>query len=172
LNGDIRLRPIRPDDMTRLQEFHRRLSPEAIRLRFHGYMRELPDAMARRFCAVDGHDRVAFVAVAGDPERIVGVGRFDRERDHKGEAEMAFVVEDAYQGHGIGSRLLSQLIEAAHANGIHTLVARVLPGNSPMRHLLQRTGYPLRSRRDRDADCLIMETGASPSQAPTPPHTV
>jgi GNAT superfamily N-acetyltransferase len=164
LDAEVALRPIRPDDTARLQELHLRLSPEAIRLRFHGYMRELPDAMAKRFCEVDGHHRVAFVAVTGDPERIVGVGRYDRDQDRVGEAEMAFVVEDEYQGHGIGSRLLSQLIESARANGIHTLVARVLPGNSPMRHLLQHTGYPLRSRRDRDADCLIMEIGELPSR--------
>jgi RimJ/RimL family protein N-acetyltransferase len=162
LDAGIALRPIRPDDTRRLQEFHRRLSPEAIRLRFHGYMRELPDAMAKRFCEVDGHDRVAFVAVTGHPERIVGVGRFDREQERQGEAEMAFVVEDAYQGRGLGSLLLSQLIDSARSNGIHTLVARVLPGNSPMRRLLQRAGYPLRSCRDRDADCLIMEIGPSP----------
>ena len=148
----ITIRPIRPDDVLRLQSFHRRLSPEAIRLRFHGYLRELPDAMALRFCEVDGHDRVAFVAVTGDPERIVGVGRYDVQED--GVAEVAFVVEDAYQGHGIGSTLLRRLVESARARGIHTFLASVLPGNSPMRRLLERMGYPLRVERGMGVDCL------------------
>lgn len=150
---DVTIRPIRPDDMERLQGFHLRLSPEAIRLRFHGYLRELPETLARRFTQVDGHDRVAYVAVTGDPEQIVGVGRYDWQED--GVAEVAFVVEDGYQRHGIGSCLLATLLESAQARGdINTLLARVVHGNSRMRKLLEAAGHPLRLERGHDADLL------------------
>ncbi|GAC1629059.1 MAG: hypothetical protein NVS4B2_10730 [Chloroflexota bacterium] len=150
--GDIRLRPIRSNDWRALQEFHRRLSPEAIRLRFHGYIRELSDEMAHRFCDVDGQIRVAFVAVTGVPERIVGVGRYDRVG--LVVAEVAFVVEDAYQHRGVGTMLLERLIASARADGVKVFLARVLPGNNPMRHLLMQTGYPMRVDVDRDADSI------------------
>jgi RimJ/RimL family protein N-acetyltransferase len=151
--SEVTIRPIRPDDMERLQAFHLRLSPEAIRLRFHGYLRELPETLARRFTQVDGHDRVAFVAVTDDPERIVGVGRYDWQGN--GVAEVAFVVEDGYQRRGIGSRLQTTLLTSARARGdIHTLLARVVHGNSRMRKLLEATGYPVRLERGHDADLL------------------
>ncbi len=148
----VTFRPIRPDDVARLQAFHQRLSLEAIRLRFHSYLRELPDAMARHFCEVDGQNRVALVAVAGEPEQIVAVGRFDREQDDT--AEVAFVVADAYQRQGIRAYLFRRLIAEARQGGIRTLIARVLPGNTAMRRLLEHTGYPLQVEYSRDANCI------------------
>jgi RimJ/RimL family protein N-acetyltransferase len=150
----VRIRPLGADDVERLQAMHRRLSPEAIRLRFHGFLRELPDEMARHFCAVDGYDRAAFAAVIGEPERIVGVGRYDWLGD--GLAEVAFVVEDGYQGRGIGTRLCDMVIDAARLRGAHTVLAQVVHGNSIMRRMLERTGRPLRNERTRDADCLYL----------------
>jgi GNAT superfamily N-acetyltransferase len=150
----VRIRPLGVDDAARLQAMHRRLSPEAIRLRFHGFLRELPDEMARHFCAVDGYDRAAFAAVIGDPEQIVGVGRYDWLGD--GLAEVAFVVEDGYQGRGVGSRLFDTVIDAARARGVHTVLAYVVHGNSIMRRMLERTGRSLRTERARDADCLYL----------------
>jgi RimJ/RimL family protein N-acetyltransferase len=165
--------------MARLQAFHRRLSPDAIRLRFHSYLPEPPDDLARRFCEVDSWNRVAFVATfpadesgeldaPGSPitsqhplgsgsERIVAVGRFDREGEDA--AEVAFVVEDGCQGRGLGSRLLRLLIAAARERGIRTLVAHTLPGNTRMRRLLERAGYPLRMQRGKDEDFLWLEIG-------------
>jgi acetyltransferase len=148
----VSFRPIRADDVTRLQEFHRRLSPDVVRLRFHGYLRELPDTMAERFCQVDGRDRAAFVAVTGDPEQIVGVGRYDWQGD--GVAEAAFVVQDSYQRLGIGTALLHRVIEAARARGVHTFLARVLHENTAIRHLMAKTGYPLSFEHHREDDCL------------------
>jgi GNAT superfamily N-acetyltransferase len=150
----ISIRPMRPEDAPLLQDAHRRLSPEAIRLRFHGNLRELPDEMARHFCTVDGYDRAAFAAVTGAPERIIGVGRYDWIGD--GVAEIAFVVEDEYQGRGVGARLFDTVLAAARTRGAETLLAQVVHGNSVMRHLLKRTGFPLRTERTRDADCMYL----------------
>jgi RimJ/RimL family protein N-acetyltransferase len=110
--------------------------------------------MARHFCAVDGYDRAAFAAVIGEPERIVGVGRYDWLGD--GLAEVAFVVEDGYQGRGIGTRLCDMVIDAARLRGAHTVLAQVVHGNSIMRRMLEGTGRPLRNERTRDADCLYL----------------
>ena len=59
----------------------------------------LSDRDVERFTHVDHVDRVAFVVTVGD--EIIGVGRYDRI-DELGEAEVAFLVEDAHQGRGVG----------------------------------------------------------------------
>lgn len=157
LENSIGIRPIRPDDVERLQAFHRTLSPVVIHLRFHGMLRELPSNLARSFCTVDGRDRVAFVAVASVPEQIVGVGRYDRVDPTT--AEIAFVVTDAYHHMGIGTRLLERLIHSARRHDIGQLLAWVLPGNNEMRKLLLKTDLPLVVERGMDADAMFLQIG-------------
>ena len=115
------VRPIRPDDAARLVAFHRHLSPHSVYLRFFTFHPTLTDAEVARFTTVDYVDRLALVATVGD--RIIAVGRFDRAPGGT-EAEVAFVVADEYQHHGIGSLLLDELARAALAAGSRGLQGR------------------------------------------------
>lgn len=148
----VTLRPIRPDDAPRLQALHRRLSPDSIYHRFLDPRPELPDDEARRLAAVDYHLRMAFVAtleVEGE-ERIIGVARYDATRDpDAGEAEVAVVVEDAYQGQGLGSALLSLLGRYALKQGIQTFLATVHVQNQPVLRIIQRSGLPHEKRLEQ-----------------------
>ena len=135
---NIRFRPIRPDDWHRLQLFHQRLSSSTVELRFHGAKRELSVPLARRFTDLDGKDEVGLVATTGTWGRIVGVARYSRMNPT--QAEVAFVIEDAYQRHGLGGRLMRRLRELALENGITEFVAEVLPGNTAMLRLLREAG--------------------------------
>ena len=67
------------------------------------------------------------------------------------EAEVAFVVEDAHQGRGIGSVLLEHLADAARRTGISRFVAEVLPANggdaAGLRRLRLPGPAPVRRRR-------------------------
>lgn len=139
----LHIRPIRADDWHRLQLFHQRLSPSTVERRFHGAKRELTTPLALRFADVDGRNDVAFVATTGTRGRIVGVGRYARVSPTA--AEVAFVVEDAFQHHGIGSRLMRRLVDTARENGITEFVAEVLTGNAPMYRLLREAG-PIETR--------------------------
>jgi ribosomal protein S18 acetylase RimI-like enzyme len=65
-----------------------------------------------------------------------------------GEAEVAFVVVDKYQGRGIGRALISNLTRIARAAGLRTLVAEVLPENTPMLQLFKTSGFPLSTSRE------------------------
>src|SRR6266536_3961998 len=160
--GQIHLRPIRPSDAPRLQTLHSRLSRDSIYFRFFSPLPVLTDARAEFFATVDYQTRLAIVAVdrsdgtgsanqppaegsATDDEQIVGVARYDRVDD--GRAEVAIVVEDRYQHHGVGTTLFWAILDAARARGIKTAVANVLPENSRMLHLLQESGLPLRRKR-------------------------
>jgi len=135
---DLRYRPILPDDWRRLQRFHLRLSGYTVELRFHGAKRELSVPLAHRLTTMDGRNTVGIVATTGTRGRIIAVGRYSRISSTS--AEVAFVVEDAYQHHGIGHGLLQRLKTVAFQNGITTFVAEVMPGNLPMITLLRHAG--------------------------------
>src|SRR6266511_6233291 len=104
----LRLRPIRPDDAEALVAFHGRLSSETTYYRFFSVHPWLSPREVDWFTHVDDHDRVALVAL--DCDRIVAVGRYDR-MPRSPMAEVAFVVEDAYQRQGICTLLLERLAE-------------------------------------------------------------
>jgi RimJ/RimL family protein N-acetyltransferase len=160
---DIHFRPIRPDDWRKLQRFHARLSPSTVQHRFHGSKRELSVPLAQTFTNVDGVNDAAIVATTGTRGRIVGVARYYRLTPTS--AEVAFVVEDAYQGRGIGGHLMRLLRELALANGVTEFVADVLSDNTPMFHLLQQTGTT-RKRYDRGV-CEVEVDLTAPVQSRT-----
>jgi RimJ/RimL family protein N-acetyltransferase len=140
----VPVRRIRAEDAAALQRLVSRSSDRSIELRFLGSLKELSDSMARRFADVDGKDRFALVAL--DPENsdeIVGVVRYAREGDDDG-AEYAALIEDRFQGRGLGFGLTRGLVEAARKNGIGHLYALVMRENIGMLRLLQSLDLPER----------------------------
>lgn len=139
-------RPIRPEDMDALKRFHLRLSHQSVYLRFFGVVPELSDERACYFTHLDGVDRFAYVAIDPEqPDEIIAVVRFDREPGTD-QGEYAAVVEDRWQGRGVGFALTRLLIDAARRRGYRRLYAMVLPENVRMVKLLRDLGLPERSR--------------------------
>jgi acyl-CoA synthetase (NDP forming)/RimJ/RimL family protein N-acetyltransferase len=136
--GTVHLRPICPEDADGINGLMERSSDQTRYYRFFGPMKRLSDRDLHRFTHVDHVDRVAFVVLLGD--QIVGVGRYDRYPDTD-DAEVAFLVEDAHQGRGLGSVLLEHLAAAARERGIKRFVAEVLAQNSKMVRVFQDAGY-------------------------------
>ena len=143
---DIAVRPIRPADAAAHRRLIQRLSDRSRFLRFFHAVRELSAEQTWRFTHVDGIDRFALVAL--DPERpdeIIAVARYDREPGTD-KAEYAIVVEDHWQGRGIGRALTRRLLEAARQRGIRTLYALVLPENTRALEMLRHLDLPVRER--------------------------
>lgn len=134
----LSVRPIGPDDDQRLMAFHRRLSPLTVTRRFFVPVPELDAERARFFTHVDGADRVALVAVDGGTE-LVAVVRYDR-LPGTSCAEVAIVVQDGYQHHGVGTALLLALTEVARRHGITAFRADVLLVNAAMFHAFREAG--------------------------------
>lgn len=132
------VRPIRPDDADRLVAFHSGLSSRTCYLRFFSFHPVLTASEVERFTHVDYVDRLALVAVIDD--RIIGVGRYDR-KPGTNEAEVAFVVADEYQHHGIGSLLLDELVAAARTRGIGMFLADTLCENRSMLEVFLHSGF-------------------------------
>ncbi len=145
----VLVREIQAGDAPALQRLVGRLSEQTIHLRFFGPMRKLSDKKARHFAEVDGQDRYALVAL--DPENeqeIVAVVRYDREAGTDNRAEYAALVEDRFQGRGLGFGLTRALIQAARERGVLGFEALVLPENRGMLHLLRSLGLPESTHRE------------------------
>jgi GNAT superfamily N-acetyltransferase len=145
----VTIRPIRPDDVSRLQAFHTRLSPDTIYLRYLGQHRVLTDAEARRLTGVDYQARMALVATrehAGD-DSVLGVARYDViETEPPYRAEAAIVVEDQYQGKGLGVLLVGHLVAYARTHGVHAFVAEISAENARMMDFIRRSGLPVEKK--------------------------
>jgi acetate---CoA ligase (ADP-forming) len=85
-------------------------------------------------------DGLAGSLVEDGVERIVAIASWVRLRD-PATAEVAFAVEDALQGKGIGTRLLEQLAASAAAVGIESFVAEVLAENRAMLGVFADAGF-------------------------------
>ena len=144
----VRGRPIMWDDDERLRAFHRSLSTDSIVYRFFSLVPTLTPEAAYHFTHVDYENRMALVATtgAGEEEQIIGVVRY--ERMDAETAEVAFVVQDAYQGHGVATELLHRLVPYAKARGIASFVAMTMMGNARMLDVLRNAGYPYKIKAE------------------------
>ncbi|HET8643584.1 MAG TPA: GNAT family N-acetyltransferase, partial [Pseudonocardiaceae bacterium] len=147
----VHLRPIMPSDAEALVALHSRLSERTLYLRFFGPYPSIPPADLKRFTNVDHRDRVALVAVLG--HELIAVARY--ERISPTSAEVAFLVEDAHQGRGLGSIQLEHLAAAARERGIKRFVAEVLAENPQMVRVFRDAGYQV--SRELEAGVLHLE---------------
>lgn len=126
---EILLRPVRPDDKRLLAQAFDRLSPQSRYRRFFAPLQHLSEQDLRYLTEVDHHDHEAIVAVNPDNGAIVGVARYIRGAD-PAEAEVAVVVGDPWQGHGVATTLLQRLVGRAREEGVESFVALMLSENT------------------------------------------
>lgn len=138
----VHLRPIRPADANAVVALHGRLSLRTRYLRYFSPYPRIPQRDLTRSVEVDHWDREALVAELDG--RLIAVGRYERLGVGAPEAEVAFEVEDAHQGRGVGSVLLEHLAAAALQAGITRFVAEVLPENAQMLRVFAQAGYQVR----------------------------
>jgi len=154
---DVPVRTIQPDDVPALKRFHGRLSDKTIYLRFFGSMQELSDKKAKYFAHVDHVDHFELVALDPDePDEITAVVRYDRESGSD-RAEYAALIEDRWQGRGLGLHLTHQLIDEARDKGVRFLYALIMRQNRRMLNLLQALDLPEREHREDNARCIEVE---------------
>lgn len=145
------IRPIRPDDAPRLIDLFRKLSRESIYYRFFFKRKELGLAEAEHLARVDYTTRMAFVAELPpfeDYDDLIGVARYEPIEGKPEMVEMAIVVADDFQHHGLGRHLLHMLGDYALAQGYQTMLAEVLNDNYRMFAFLERSGYPQRAENE------------------------
>jgi GNAT superfamily N-acetyltransferase len=146
-NGvEITFRIVRSDDARALQRVHARCSERTIYLRFFGSLEKLSDQQAQYFASTDGVDHLGLVALdPQDQNEIIAVARYARQPGGE-RAEYAALVEDRWQGHGLGAELTRELIEQARDNGVRSFYALVKGENKSMLSVLRHLDLPEQER--------------------------
>jgi len=159
----VRLRPIRPDDVPRLVELCGRLSLQTLYQRFFTVRRLRPEDAAA-LSRVDGPDRVAIVAEPDSRQRsqLVGVAQYALAGEDQ-TPEIALVVEDAWQGLGLGSILLTEIMRRGEEQGFSTFHADILADNARMRHLLARSADILEGSMDHGVITEVFRRPLTPA---------
>jgi RimJ/RimL family protein N-acetyltransferase len=140
--AEVLIRPIAPDDRQLLQSGFERLSERSRYMRFQASTPALSDEQLSYLTDVDHHDHEALVALDPATDQAVGVARYVRVGG--GVAECAIVVADDWQGRGLATELLDQLVERAHEEGVERFTAIVLAENADALRLLERLGDTVR----------------------------
>jgi RimJ/RimL family protein N-acetyltransferase len=146
----VTIRPLAASDRDKVATAVRGLEAETIYTRLFSHRKELSEAGLDRIMQTRETD-VALVATVGTgpDERIVGGARYVVTRTSPAPtAEVAFTVEEDFQGRGIAGRLLESLADVARARGIRVFEADVLADNASMLHVFDRFGAALRKRSE------------------------
>ncbi|MFN3390376.1 MAG: GNAT family N-acetyltransferase [Meiothermus ruber] len=141
------LRPARPEDRPLFVEFLERLSPQARTFRFFSEVNPetAADLLLRK---PPDEDKVTLVVLTGDPERIIATGEYVQEGPGSTSAEVAFLVDDWYQGRGLGSLLLERLALIGVQRGIRRFHAFTLAENKQMLDVFKASGFKVESHAE------------------------
>jgi acetyltransferase len=154
--GHVTMRPIRPEDEPLMVRFHETLSERSVYLRYFHLMnleQRTTHERLTRICFIDYDREMALVSVRRNAEtgesEILGVGRLMKIHG-TGEAEIAVLISDNWQGRGLGKELLSRLLVVAADDKLAHVVADILPDNRGVMRILDKLGFTLKHSLDDD----------------------
>jgi len=163
----VTIRAIRPADRKLFLEAFRLLEEDSIYTRFFSLRGDLSDVELDHAVNVDFVHEVALVVTTETArgETIIATGRYiaGEAPNTERSAELAFVVEEDYQGRGIASRLLTHLAALARRQGLVRFEADVLSQNNAMLAVFKRCGFQMRQRREGGVVHLTLELTANDS---------
>ena len=147
--SEVTIRVLRKEDAELDRDFIRNLSPESRWMRFLGQVGEPSDSLIRKLTELDYRHDMAFVALSqeGGVAHAVGVSRYSVAPDDL-SCECAVTVADAWQGKGLGTVLMRDLIDIARKRGIHSMFSIDANENERMRELARDLGF----KREQDPD--------------------
>lgn len=139
----VLLRPIRPADAEAMRRGFSRMSPEDLRLRLFGPVRELSPELAARLAQIDYDREMALVAEDPDlPGLLLGGARVSMEPDGR-SAEFAVTVRSDAKGLGLGRTALGRVLDHARRRGVAEVWGTILIENRPMLALARNLGFTL-----------------------------
>ncbi|RME83556.1 MAG: GNAT family N-acetyltransferase, partial [Caldilineae bacterium] len=149
-------RPIRPEDEPLMVEFHRALSDQTVRMRYERLLR-LEERVAHdrlaQICFADYERQIAIVAERTDPEtgkrEILAVARLSKIPGTH-EATFGLLVRDDWQGTGMGTALMSTLLDIAELEGVKHISATILPDNEAMKRICGKLGFKQQAIPERE----------------------
>ena len=136
---EVFFRPVRPEDARRLQRLFYSLSPESIRLRYHGTKKTLPDREAQKLAAVDYSQDMAIIGLVGrrGNSEIIGEGRYTYNPGNN-MGEFDIVARRDFRGRGVATFLANYLNKIAYSSGLSGMYAEVIQQNRGTMALLNK----------------------------------
>ncbi len=143
----VDFRAIMPSDEEDMRRLFYRFSDTAVYYRYFSPIKTMPHAKMQEYVSVDFSRCLSIVGLVKDAGegRIIAEGRFLRDRQRP-FAEVAFVVDEAYQGRGIATFMLKMLIRLARERGLKGFTAEVLSSNKAMLKVFEKGGLPVEAR--------------------------
>lgn len=138
----VLLRAATADDVPAVEALMRSVSREALQMRFMGAVAYVARSAIEFMCTGEPRDRLSLLAIAGRDEaaRVVGTGTYTSV-GVGGRAEVAFLVQDEFQGRGISTLLLERLAGIAAGAGFTGFEAEVLYENQAMINVFRDSGF-------------------------------
>jgi acetyltransferase len=152
----VLLRPIKPEDEPMWLEMFQSFSEESIRLRFFQVIKDTPHEVRVRYCNIDYDREIAIVAELNEEgkRRLLGIARVGLEPDGK-SGELAFIVADAWQGLGLGTKLVDHALEVAEDMKVESVYALMLRENTKAISLMRKMGFEVQYQGDGTAKAVL-----------------
>jgi acetyltransferase len=137
----VSLRPIKPEDEERFNDFMKSLSVESMRFRFFNIIKEMSHETLTRYCNLDYDREIAVIAELQESNKpIIGAVRLIVEPGGK-SGEFAVLVGDKWQGFGLGSKLMDLLAEMGKDMRVDKIYGYVSANNYKMLQLCKKKGF-------------------------------
>jgi acetyltransferase len=151
-NGEpVTIRPIRPEDEPLLVRLHQVLSERTVYLRYFQPLKlsqRTAHERLTRICFIDYDREMVFVVEHKKEDghaEAIAIGRLSKLRGSGEEAELAVLVDDRYQGQGLGTELYRRLVAVARDEKLKKVVCTILAENREMRAICQKLGFRMES---------------------------
>lgn len=154
----VTIRPIRPEDAKLEEAFIASLSEHSRYLRFFGHLRQLTSEMLIRFTQIDYDREMALIATIqeNNQETCIGIARYVTNPDQE-SCEFAIVVTDNWHNKGIGSHLLTRLMEVAKSKNLKLFIGEVSANNTDMLAMVHNLGFKIQDTDDHRSKIVTID---------------
>ncbi|WP_367172527.1 GNAT family N-acetyltransferase [Desulfobacula sp.] len=144
---DVRFRAIKPSDEDQMRRLFYRFSDKAIYYRYFSPIKTMPHEKTQEYVNVDYRDVLSIVALVGKPgqQTIIAEARFAKHQN-KPFVDIAFVVDEEYQGYGIATYLYQMIARLAKNRGAQGMTADVLASNRAMLKVFEKGDFPVQAK--------------------------
>ncbi len=142
----VLFRPIKPSDEEKMRDLFYRFSDQAVYSRYFTSIKTMPHKKMQEYVNVNYRSALSLVGIVeiAGTEKIIAEARYVRVKQDS-FADVAFVVDEAYQSKGIASYLFELLIRAAREEGIKGFTADVLATNKSMLKVFEKAPFPVQT---------------------------
>ena len=158
---EVKIRPIKPSDEDMMRQLFYNFSDESKYFRYFANKPVMPHKEMQKYVNIDYQDTLSIVAIVekGRNERIIAEARYAYGKQ-EGAHEVAFIVDEEFQGKGVATFMLNYLIKIARNRGIGEFIAYVLPRNEAMLKVFEKAKVPITRSFDSDAILVRLNLAA------------